>query len=180
MWHWVYCTMGQTTDSSMVHKEQLNSKLAWKMLLFIHGTHQSEVGTYLSCIKLKLHVPETVTFLSGVKSIYPAVTSLIRVTFQTYSQQWSHSFLPCGLTSTCPLYAVSYSKPPKLCVFFFHVLYWYCYISMLFVIILKSLWVLSPERGILFSNAFQFDISNVPLLVQVSHDQSCYLKKEHA
>lgn len=128
MWRWVYCTMGQTTHSSMVHKEQFNSKLAWKLLLFIHWTHQSEVGTLLSCMKLKLHVPETVTFLSGVKSIYPAGTSRIRVTIQTYSQQWSHSFLTCGLISICPLYAVSYSKPPKLCVYFFHILYWYCYI----------------------------------------------------
>lgn len=172
MWRWVYCTMGQTTHSSMVHKEQFNSKLAWKLLLYIHWTHQSEVGTLLSCMKLKLHVSKTVTFLSGVRSIYPAGTSRIRVTIQTYSQQWSHSFLTCGLISICPLYAVSYSKPPKLCAYFFHILYWYCYIYIYqcCLIILKSLWVPSPERGILFSTAFQFDISNTPLLVQVSHD----------
>lgn len=46
--------------------------------------------------------------------------------------------------------------------------------------VLILFYISSPERSIIFSKAFQFDIFNIPLLVQVSHDQSCYLKKRHA
>lgn len=57
-----------------------------------------------------------------------------------------------------------------ICRFFIQVLYWYCSISILFLIILKSQYVMSADRSIIFSKAFQFDILNVLLLVQVRHD----------
>lgn len=71
------------------------------------------------------------------------------------------------------------TKPARIYLLI-QVLYWYCSISTLFLIILKSLYVLSAERSIIFSEAFQFDILNIPLSVQVRHEQPCYLKKRCA
>lgn len=53
------------------------------------------------------------------------------------------------------------------CILLIQVLYRCCSISMLFLIIFKSLYVFSPERRRIFSKAFQFDIVNIPLSVQV-------------
>lgn len=58
-----------------------------------------------------------------------------------------------------------------MCVLWIQVLYWYCSVSILFPYHPQSHDVLIPERSIIFSKAFQFDILHIPLSIQVSHDQ---------